>query len=175
MWWHLEIGFREIIRVRWDRKSRAPMIGLVPLKKRYETLMSPYICTKRRSCAQTARLQPPTSQGERPQNENWHLDLGLPSLQKRTNLCWISHPMHNILLCQPEQIETNNNHCSDLWEHTLFFLGFYIYITRITRCTFCIFGFLPWYNEKFIHIYQNKEMLFVFLVYRKISFFLSFF
>lgn len=24
---------------------------------------------------------------------------------------------------------------------------------------------LPWYNEKFIHISQNKEILFVFLVY----------
>ena len=34
-WWHLEMGFREIIRVRWDHEGGAPTMGLVPLRKRY--------------------------------------------------------------------------------------------------------------------------------------------
>jgi len=29
------MGFREIIRVRWNHEVGPPMMGLVPLKKRY--------------------------------------------------------------------------------------------------------------------------------------------
>ena len=81
------------------------MVGSVPLEEE-----NPGSCFLSLPCGQSKKVLS-TNQEEGPTRNQvgWHLDLGLPNLQKceKVNFCYLSHPVYGIFLWQPEQTETS--------------------------------------------------------------------
>lgn len=106
-------GLWDIISVRWGHRGGTPMMELVPLQEESpESLLSPPLHAQRRA----TRGQPPTSHIRRGLRMRhtlltpWSWTSQVPG---QNTFLLFKPPSLQHLLWQPEQTETNGNHCSD--------------------------------------------------------------